>query len=40
VLRVYFTSVFGMTRAMRYVAIPGRWEGCLPLAPGLPAWGA
>jgi hypothetical protein len=39
-LRTYFTSEIGMTRAMRYVAIPGRWEGCLPLAPGQPAWGA
>jgi hypothetical protein len=39
-LRVYFTSEIGMTRAMRYVAIPGRWEGCLPLAPGQPAWNA
>ncbi|NMW25487.1 hypothetical protein HFP05_14320, partial [Rhodanobacter denitrificans] len=38
-LRAYFTSEIGMTRAMRYVAIPGRWEGCLPLAPGQPAWG-
>jgi hypothetical protein len=38
--RTYFTSEIGMTRAMRYVAIPGRWEGCLPLAPGQPAWGA
>ena len=39
-LRAYFTSEIGMTRAMRYVAIPGRWEGCLPLAPGQPAWNA
>ena len=38
-LRTYFTSEIGMTRATRYVAIPGRWEGCLPLAPGQPAWG-
>lgn len=39
-LWAYFTSEIGMTRAMRYVAIPGRWEGCLPLAPGQPAWNA
>lgn len=38
-LRAYFSSEIGMTRALRYVLIPGRWEGCIPLAPGQPAWG-
>jgi hypothetical protein len=38
-LRVYFTSEVGMTRALRYVLTPGRWEGCIPLVPGQPAWG-
>jgi hypothetical protein len=38
-LRAYFSSEVGMTRALRYVQTPGRWEGCVPLAPGQPAWG-
>jgi hypothetical protein len=38
-LRAYFSSEAGMTRALRYVLTPGRWEGCIPLAPGQPAWG-
>ncbi len=37
--RAYFSSEIGMTRALRYVRVPGRWEGCVPLAPGQPAWG-
>jgi len=37
--RAYFSSEVGMTRALRYVRVPGRWEGCVPLAPGQPAWG-
>jgi hypothetical protein len=37
--RAYFTSEVGMTRALRYVRVPGRWTGCVPLAPGQPAWG-
>jgi hypothetical protein len=36
--RAYFSSEIGMTRALRYVRVPGRWEGCVPLAPGQPAW--
>lgn len=35
----YFSSEIGMTRALRYIRIPGRWEGCVPLQPGQPAWG-
>jgi Gluconate 2-dehydrogenase subunit 3 len=37
--RAYFSSEIGMTRALRYVRIPGKWVGCTPLAPGQPAWG-
>lgn len=37
--RAYFSSEIGMTRALRYVLVPGRWQGCVPLAPGQPAWG-
>ena len=37
-LNAYFSSEIGLTRAMRYVAIPGRYEGCIPLKPGQPAW--
>lgn len=37
-LRAYFSSEIGMTKALRYVLVPGRWEGCVPLAPGQPAW--
>ena len=37
--RAYFSSEVGMTRALRYVRVPGRWVGCVPLAPGQPAWG-
>ena len=38
-LSAYFSSEVGLTRAMRYVPIPGRYQGCVPLAPGQPAWG-
>jgi hypothetical protein len=38
-LHSYFTSEIGMTQAARYVLIPGKWQGCIPLAPGQPAWG-
>jgi P-type E1-E2 ATPase len=37
--RAYFSSEIGMTRALRYVRIPGKWVGCTPLAPNQPAWG-
>ncbi len=35
----YFSSETGMTKAMRYIRIPGKWVGCTPLTPGQPAWG-
>ena len=38
-LRAYFSSEIGMTKALRYVLVPGRWTGCVPLEPGQPAWG-
>ena len=37
-LRAYFSSEIGMTKAMRYILVPGKWVGCMPLAPGQPAW--
>ena len=37
-LRAYFSSEIGMTKARRWVLVPGRWTGCVPLAPGQPAW--
>jgi hypothetical protein len=37
--RSYFSSELGMTQALRWVAVPGRWQGCVPLEPGQPAWG-
>jgi hypothetical protein len=37
-LRAYFSSEVGMTKAMRYILVPGKWVGCVPLAPGQPAW--
>ena len=38
-LGAYFSSEIGMTKALRYVRIPGRYVGCMPLEPGQPAWG-
>ncbi len=38
-LRAYFSSEVGMTKALRYVLVPGKWVGCVPLAKGQPAWG-
>jgi hypothetical protein len=37
-LGAYFSSEIGMTKALRYVAVPGHYTGCMPLAPGQPAW--
>ncbi len=34
----YFTSEPGATKAMRYVAVPGRFEGCVPYKEGEKAW--
>lgn len=38
-LRAYFSSETGMTKALRYTLVPGKWVGCVPLQPGQPAWG-
>jgi glucoside 3-dehydrogenase (cytochrome c) hitch-hiker subunit len=35
----YFSSEIGKTNAMRYMMVPGRWVGCVPLEPGQPSWG-
>jgi glucoside 3-dehydrogenase (cytochrome c) hitch-hiker subunit len=34
----YYTSETGATKALRYVHIPGKYEGCIPLQPGQKAW--
>ena len=38
-LRSYFSSEIGMTKALRYMQVPGKWVGCTPYTPGQPAWG-
>lgn len=38
-LWAYFSSEVGLTQAMRYELTPGRFDPCLPLEPGQPAWG-
>ena len=34
----YFTSEPGATKALRYVAVPGKWEGCIDYKKGDKAW--
>lgn len=34
----YFTSEIGCTEALRYIESPGRYDPCLPYAPGDRAW--
>ena len=34
----FFTSEVGATQALRYVAIPGKYEGCVPYNKGDRAW--
>lgn len=34
----YFTSKPGATQALRYVAVPGKYEGCIPYKKGDKAW--
>lgn len=36
--RAYFSSEIGKTKALRYVMVPGKWVGCVPLQRGQPAW--
>ena len=37
-LRAYFSSEQGMTKALRYVMVPGKWVGCVDKTPNQPAW--
>ncbi|MGV3657570.1 MAG: gluconate 2-dehydrogenase subunit 3 family protein [Chitinophagaceae bacterium] len=34
----YFTSEIGSTQARRYVAVPGRYDACIPYKKGDKAW--
>lgn len=34
----YFTSEIGSKQARRYVAVPGKYEGCIPYKKGDKAW--
>jgi len=34
----YFTSKEGATQALRYVAVPGKYEGCIDYKKGDKAW--
>lgn len=34
----FFTSEPGATKALRYVAVPGKFEGCVPYTKGEKAW--
>ncbi|MVT08687.1 gluconate 2-dehydrogenase subunit 3 family protein [Chitinophaga tropicalis] len=34
----YFTSEPGATKALRYVPVPGKFEGCIPYTKGEKAW--
>lgn len=34
----YFTSEIGATKALAYVEIPQRYDGCTPMTPGQKAW--
>lgn len=34
----YFTSEIGCTKALRYVPVPGKYEGCIPYKKGDRAW--
>ncbi len=36
----YFTSEIGATQALRHVAVPGKYEGCVPYKKGDRAWSA
>ena len=34
----YCTSQAGATRALNYLAVPGRFQGCMPMLPGQTTW--
>ena len=38
VLFSYFTTEIGATQGLRYVSVPGRYEGCIPYVKGEKAW--
>ena len=35
----FLSSEAGATKALRHVAVPGRFDGCIPFQPGEKAWG-
>lgn len=35
----FLSSEAGATKALRHVAVPGRYEGCIPIQKGEKAWG-
>ncbi len=37
-MKAYFSSEIGITKALRYVREPGRFDGCVKMTPGQPAW--
>ena len=37
-VKAFFSSEVGMTKALRYVREPGRYNGCVKLTPGQPGW--
>lgn len=37
-MKAYFSSEIGTTKALRYIREPGRFDGCVKLTPGQPAW--
>lgn len=37
-LQGYFTSEIGATQALRYEAVPGKYDGCMPYKKGDKAW--
>lgn len=38
VVYVFFTSEIGMTKALRYLEVPGHFDGCLPYRENDKAW--
>jgi Gluconate 2-dehydrogenase subunit 3 len=34
----YFTSEIGATKALEYLPIPGKFDGCMPLSPSQKTW--
>ena len=34
----FFTSEVGATKTLRYIAVPGRYDGCVPYKKGEKAW--